>query len=49
VNRTQIGDNCYIGSGAVLVAPLALKDGTHVNAGAVVTQNNAEQLQQKGK
>jgi bifunctional UDP-N-acetylglucosamine pyrophosphorylase/glucosamine-1-phosphate N-acetyltransferase len=49
VNRTEIGDNCYIGSGAVLVAPLVLKDGTHVNAGAVVTQNNAEQLQQKEK
>jgi bifunctional UDP-N-acetylglucosamine pyrophosphorylase/glucosamine-1-phosphate N-acetyltransferase len=47
VNRTSIGDNCYIGSGVVLVAPLELKDGTHVNAGAIVTQENVGQLQQK--
>ena len=49
VNQTHIGDNCYIGSGAVLVAPLVLKEGTHVNAGAVVTQENATQLPGKGK
>ncbi|OHB60538.1 MAG: hypothetical protein A2167_06305 [Planctomycetes bacterium RBG_13_46_10] len=49
VNRTEIGDNCYIGSGAVLVAPLVLKEGTHVNAGAVVTHENATQLPGKGK
>jgi bifunctional UDP-N-acetylglucosamine pyrophosphorylase/glucosamine-1-phosphate N-acetyltransferase len=48
VNRTQIGDNCYIGSGAVLVAPLVLKDGTHISAGAVVTQESITQFQQKG-
>ncbi len=47
VNRTSIGDNCYIGSGAVLVAPLELKDGTHINAGAIVTKENVGQLQQK--
>jgi bifunctional UDP-N-acetylglucosamine pyrophosphorylase/glucosamine-1-phosphate N-acetyltransferase len=47
VNRTQIGDNCYIGSGAVLIAPLVLKDDTHINAGAVVTQESLMQLQQK--
>jgi bifunctional UDP-N-acetylglucosamine pyrophosphorylase/glucosamine-1-phosphate N-acetyltransferase len=49
VNRTEIGDNCYIGSGAVLVAPLVLKDGTHVNAGAVVTQESVTQLPGKDK
>ncbi len=49
VNRTEIGDNCYIGSGAVLVAPLVLKDGTHVNAGAVVMQESATQLPGKDK
>ena len=47
VNQTHIGDNCYIGSGAVLVAPLVLKDGTHINAGAVVTQESVTQFQQK--
>jgi bifunctional UDP-N-acetylglucosamine pyrophosphorylase/glucosamine-1-phosphate N-acetyltransferase len=49
VNQTHIGDNCYIGSGAVLVAPLVLKEGTHVNAGAVVTRENAAQLPGKDK
>ena len=38
VNRTNIGDNCYIGSGAILVAPLELKDGSHVKPGAIVSQ-----------
>lgn len=47
VNRTNIGDDCYIGSGAVLVAPLELKSGTQVNAGAIVTRENVEQLHQK--
>jgi bifunctional UDP-N-acetylglucosamine pyrophosphorylase/glucosamine-1-phosphate N-acetyltransferase len=47
INRTNIGDNCYIGSGAVLIAPLVLKDGTHINAGTVVTQESVEQLCQK--
>jgi bifunctional UDP-N-acetylglucosamine pyrophosphorylase/glucosamine-1-phosphate N-acetyltransferase len=49
VNRTEIGDNCYIGSGAVLVAPLVLKDGTHVNAGAVVMQESVTRLSGKDK
>jgi len=29
ISRTNIGNNCYIGSGAVLIAPLELKDGSH--------------------
>jgi bifunctional UDP-N-acetylglucosamine pyrophosphorylase/glucosamine-1-phosphate N-acetyltransferase len=36
VNRTTIGDNCYIGSGSVLIAPLELEDGSHVEAGSVI-------------
>ena len=40
VNRTSIGDNCYIGSGTVLIAPIELKDGSKVNAGTVVSQAN---------
>ena len=39
VNRTTIGDNCYIGSGSILIAPLELKDGSHVSAGTVVSQS----------
>jgi bifunctional UDP-N-acetylglucosamine pyrophosphorylase/glucosamine-1-phosphate N-acetyltransferase len=44
VNRTSIGDNCYIGSGAVLIAPLQLDDGSNIGAGTVVSQDNAKQL-----
>ncbi|KPL22036.1 MAG: hypothetical protein AMJ75_08820 [Phycisphaerae bacterium SM1_79] len=44
VCRTHIGDNCYIGSGAVLIAPLELKDGSHVSAGTVVSQESVNEL-----
>ncbi len=40
ISRTNIGNNCYIGSGAVLIAPLELKDGLHINAGTVVSQES---------
>lgn len=40
VNRTNIGDNCYIGSGAVLIAPLDLKKGSNISAGTVVSQES---------
>jgi len=44
VNRTTVGDNCYIGSGAILVAPLILKDGSHIAAGTVVSQESINEL-----
>jgi bifunctional UDP-N-acetylglucosamine pyrophosphorylase/glucosamine-1-phosphate N-acetyltransferase len=47
VNRTTVGDNCYIGSGTVLIAPLTLKPGAQVGAGQVVTQENADKLGEK--
>jgi len=40
VNRTQIGDDCYIGSGATLVAPLVLGAGSQIRPGAVVSQSD---------
>lgn len=49
VYRTNIGDNCYIGSGSILIAPLELKDGSHVNAGTVVSQDSVNQLGGKAK
>ncbi len=49
INRTNIGDDCYIGSGAVLIAPLDLKDGSNVGAGTVVSQDNANELGGKDK
>jgi bifunctional UDP-N-acetylglucosamine pyrophosphorylase/glucosamine-1-phosphate N-acetyltransferase len=42
VNQTCVGDDCYIGSGAVLIAPLVLKPGANVGAGSVVSQENAD-------
>ncbi|MEA3225697.1 MAG: NTP transferase domain-containing protein [Planctomycetota bacterium] len=47
VNRTSIGDDCYIGSGTVLIAPLELKNGSNVGAGTVVSQENVEELGKK--
>jgi bifunctional UDP-N-acetylglucosamine pyrophosphorylase/glucosamine-1-phosphate N-acetyltransferase len=44
ISRTNIGNNCYIGSGAVLKAPLELKDGLHINAGTVVSQESINKL-----
>ena len=47
VNQTQIGNNCYIGSGAILIAPLELKDGAHITAGSVISQENVNELGEK--
>jgi bifunctional UDP-N-acetylglucosamine pyrophosphorylase/glucosamine-1-phosphate N-acetyltransferase len=44
VYQTHIGDNCYIGSGAVLIAPLEIQDGSHINAGTVVSQKSVNEL-----
>jgi bifunctional UDP-N-acetylglucosamine pyrophosphorylase/glucosamine-1-phosphate N-acetyltransferase len=49
VNRTSIGDNCYVGSGSVLVAPLELKDGSKVSAGTVVSQADVDKCRGKAK
>ncbi len=47
VNRTNIGDDCYIGSGVVLIAPLELKAGTHISAGKIVSQESIDKSEQK--
>jgi bifunctional UDP-N-acetylglucosamine pyrophosphorylase/glucosamine-1-phosphate N-acetyltransferase len=47
VNRTNIGDECYIGSGVVLVAPLELKPGTHIAAGKTVSQESIDKSEKK--
>jgi bifunctional UDP-N-acetylglucosamine pyrophosphorylase/glucosamine-1-phosphate N-acetyltransferase len=44
INRTVVGDDCYIGSGAVLIAPLTLKAGARIGAGTVVSQDDADKL-----
>jgi len=43
VNQTRIGNNCFIGSGAILIAPLELKDGSHISAGMVVGPHFAKE------
>ena len=41
-HRTTIGDDSFIGSGSMLVAPLAIGDNVYVGAGSVVTRNVAD-------
>jgi len=43
VSRTSIGKSSHIGSGATLIAPLDLKDGSYIKPGAVVSRENLEQ------
>ena len=49
VNQMTIGNNCYIGSGAILIAPLELKDDSSVKPGAVVSQENVDNFGKKGE
>ena len=44
VNRTNIGNDCYIGSGAILIAPLEIKDGSNIASGTVVSQESINEL-----
>ncbi len=44
ISRTTVGDDCYIGSGTVLIAPLVLQAGAHVGAGTVVSQEDVDKL-----
>jgi len=44
VNHTSIGNDCYIGSGAILIAPLVLKDGSQISSGTVVSQQSINEL-----
>jgi bifunctional UDP-N-acetylglucosamine pyrophosphorylase/glucosamine-1-phosphate N-acetyltransferase len=49
INQTTVGDDCYIGSGAVLIAPLMLQAGAQVGAGAVVGQQQADEIAREQK
>jgi bifunctional UDP-N-acetylglucosamine pyrophosphorylase/glucosamine-1-phosphate N-acetyltransferase len=49
VNQTTVGDDCYIGSGAVLIAPLVLPAGANVGAGTVVSQENVNHVNGKSR
>ena len=43
-NPTDIGDDVFIGSDTMLVAPVKLGDGAHTGAGSVVTKDIAEYM-----
>ncbi len=47
INRTVVGDDSYIGSGAVLIAPLTIQAGAHIGAGTVVSQESVDQIGEK--
>lgn len=40
--KTTIGNNVFIGSGSMLVAPVQIGDGALIGAGSVITKNAAE-------
>jgi bifunctional UDP-N-acetylglucosamine pyrophosphorylase/glucosamine-1-phosphate N-acetyltransferase len=42
VSRTEIGDDSYVASGAIMVAPLVLGPNSYVKAGKVITQMDLE-------
>ncbi len=49
VHQTTVGDDCHIGSGVVLIAPLVLEPGANVGAGTVVSQENVNRICAKRK
>ena len=38
-NRTEVGENAFVGSNSVLVAPVEIGDGAYTAAGSVITEN----------
>lgn len=40
--KTVIGDNVFVGSGTMLVAPVSLKNGSLIGAGSVITEDTPE-------
>lgn len=46
--KTRIGDNSFIGSGAVLIAPLEIDKDSHVSPGTIVTQNGLTKPDETG-
>lgn len=47
--RTNIGRDSFIGPGAVLIAPLEMKDNSHINPGAVIRQSDISNSDNKEK
>ena len=47
IQPTEIGDNAYISNGAILVAPLRVPPGAHVDPGSVV-YGKADEAKRRG-
>jgi len=47
INKTKIGDDSYVGSGVVIVAPVEIKAGSNVESGTVVSKNSLNKSGQK--
>ncbi len=45
--QTKIGKDSFVGSGSVLIAPLEMKENSHIKPGAVVTQKDVDNSGQK--
>ena len=48
INKTKIGDDSYVGSGVVIVAPVEINSGSKVESGTVVSKDSLNKAEQKG-
>ncbi len=46
IHASKVGDNSFIGSGAILIAPLKVHDHAHIEPGSVVSNGSAKPLDQ---
>lgn len=47
IQQSKIGDDSFIGSGSVLIAPIDVKDGSYIRPGTVVSQSDVNSLHKK--
>jgi bifunctional UDP-N-acetylglucosamine pyrophosphorylase/glucosamine-1-phosphate N-acetyltransferase len=47
IQRSKIGDDSFIGSGSVLIAPIEVEDSSYIKPGMVVSQSDVKSLQKK--
>lgn len=47
IQQSKIGDDSFIGSGSVLIAPIEVEGGSYIKPGAVISQEDVSGLQKK--
>ena len=47
IQQSKIGDDSFIGSGSVLIAPIEVEGGSYIRPGAVISQEDVNGLQKK--